>query len=335
MVLVTVQISLSQINTYSFSSFTGTYTPVSSGTVIIPASSDDVYSAATNIGFDFVFNGTTFTQFVANSNGHIRLGSTNPTSNYSPISTTSNTNAISFMGRDGRTGGAVVYELTGTAPNRVLTIEYPTYNLTYSSSTSYVDAQIKLYETSNVVEFIYNNAVSTGTFTPQVGLRGTSGATDFNNRTTTTDWSNTTAGATSGATMTFSATVLPVNGLTFQWTPPSCTAPAGLTATNITTTSARLEWTGSAALGFQVEWGTAPLTQGTGTIDITTNNYYDISSLTAATQYTFYVRAICAVGDTSDWAGPYSFATLCNSVTAFPFTESFEGTTFRSEEHTS
>jgi hypothetical protein len=328
LVFISVQISLSQINAYTFSSFTGTYTPVSAGTQLIAAGIDDGNSAATNIGFDFVYNGTTFTQFVANSNGHIRLGGVMATSNYYPISSTTNTNAISVIGRDGRTGGAVVYELTGTAPNRVLTIEYPAFNLTYSLTTSYVDAQIKLYETSNVVEFVYNNAAATSSYFPEIGLRGTSGATDFNNRTTTTDWSNTTAGANSAATMTFSPTVLPANGLTFRWTPPSCPAPAGLTATNITTTSARLEWTGSAALGFQVEWGTAPLTQGTGTIDITTNNYYDLSSLSASTQYTFYVRAICAVGDTSDWAGPYSFATLCNSVTTFPFTESFEGTTF-------
>jgi hypothetical protein len=218
--------SWAQVNLYTFASTVGTYSPVTSGTQLIAALTDDGSSVATNIGFNFTFNGTTFTQFVANSNGSIRLGSSAPTSAYSPISTTSNTNAIAFFARDGKTGGAVVYAVTGSEPNRILTIEYPGFYPAYGSTTTYIDAQIKLYETTNVVELIYGNSTRTTSYTAQLGMRGGTATTDFNNRTTTTDWAATTAGSASNASMTLSSTVFPVSGTTFTFTPPTpCIAP--------------------------------------------------------------------------------------------------------------
>ena len=212
--------SWGQVNNYTFTQSVGTYTTVTAGTQLIAALTDDGSSAATNIGFDFVFNGATFTQFVANSNGSIRLGSSAPTSPTNPISTVGNTNAIAFFARDGKTGGAVVYEVSGSAPNRVLTIEYPGFYPSYLSTTTYISAQIKLYETTNAVELVYGSSTRASSYTAQLGIRGSSAATDFINRTTTTNWAATVAGATSSATMTLSSTVFPASGLTFKFAPP-------------------------------------------------------------------------------------------------------------------
>lgn len=90
-----------QVTNYSFNSLNGSYNSIT-GTQIIAPGVDDGNSSATNIGFDFVFNGTAFTQFVASSNGCIRLGSSSPSSSSSAISSTSNSNMIAFFREMGK-----------------------------------------------------------------------------------------------------------------------------------------------------------------------------------------------------------------------------------------
>jgi hypothetical protein len=208
-----------QVTAYSFTQSVGTYVPIAGGTTILAAGTDDGNSPATSIGFNFTFNGSVFTQFVANSNGNIRLGSAGPTGQYNPISTTTNTNSISGAGRDGRSG--VTTLLSGVSPNRVMTIQYTDFQMSYLNTTNPLPFQIKLYETSNVIEIVYGSGSASTSYTCQVGLRGSTVTTDFNNRTTTTNWATSTAGAANTATMSWSTTVIPPTGLTYTFTPPS------------------------------------------------------------------------------------------------------------------
>ncbi|PRX15349.1 fibronectin type III domain-containing protein [Nonlabens ulvanivorans] len=95
---------------------------------------------------------------------------------------------------------------------------------------------------------------------------------------------------------------------------PSCQEPTNLAVTNITATSADLAWTvsGSAETMWDVEYGITGFTQGgvaSTIVDNTSNNPYNASSLTESTDYDFYVRAHCGVGNESTWAGPFSFST--------------------------
>ncbi|MBU2940613.1 choice-of-anchor J domain-containing protein [Lacinutrix sp. C3R15] len=94
-------------------------------------------------------------------------------------------------------------------------------------------------------------------------------------------------------------------------TPPSCLPPSAGSASSITETSADLGWTeAGSATTWNLEWGTAPLTQGAGTmVTGTTTNPYALSGLTPTTDYEYYVQADCGGGDTSAWAGPYTFST--------------------------
>ena len=55
----------------------------------------------------------------------------------------------------------------------------------------------------------------------------------------------------------------------------------------------------------------------------TNTNPTAITGLNSNTTYDFYVQADCGNGDTSTWAGPYIFTTLC-SIFIPPFSESFE-----------
>lgn len=99
---------------------------------------------------------------------------------------------------------------------------------------------------------------------------------------------------------------------------PACPSPNPLTATNITGTSASLGWTeNGTATEWEIEWGPAGFTPGTGTLIIpVTVNPVPISGLTPETAYSFYVRAKCGPGAYSDWSGPQTFTTLCGAIQA-------------------
>lgn len=89
----------------------------------------------------------------------------------------------------------------------------------------------------------------------------------------------------------------------------SCYAPTALTATNITTTSADLAWTTiGSETAWNIEYGEAGFTQGSGTTVAATTNPYNLTGLTANTAYSFYVQADCGSSDTSAWAGPFDFS---------------------------
>ena len=181
----------------------GTYTDLgTSGTAIATANTDDANSAPQPIGFSFTFNGTVFTQFVLSTNGFIKLGATAPSAanlficnvpsctNVDPVSSPSpaNTNLILPFNFDLEPGtSAPEYRVatTGTAPNRVCTVQWK--NVSDKSDASPTNKQYsnfsfqaRLYETTNDIEFVYDaaiasTAVATSRF-PNVGLKGNSDA---------------------------------------------------------------------------------------------------------------------------------------------------------------
>ncbi|MDB5233083.1 MAG: hypothetical protein JWR44_76 [Hymenobacter sp.] len=185
---------------------TGTYTDLgTNGTAIATASTDDANSAVQSIGFPFTFNGTAYTQFILNTNGLIKLGSTAPAtaalyyqnfaggSGVDPLGTAgaAETNLIMPFNFDLVQGtGTAEYRVatTGATPNRVCTIQWE--NVSDKSETAAGGAlsqyanfsfQAKLYE-NGMVEFVYDaptaSANATATRFPNVGLKGSSTAVD-------------------------------------------------------------------------------------------------------------------------------------------------------------
>ncbi|NHM03821.1 T9SS type A sorting domain-containing protein [Flavobacterium celericrescens] len=215
------QVNAQLVSTYSFSQSSGTYTPITGGTVLGTATNDDNVFNANSIGFTFNYNGTDYTQFSVNANGFIALGGT-VVSSYTAISSGTSNNVIAALNGDlqgNTTTGELSYILSGTAPNQVLTIQWKSYRH-YNVAGDDVNFQIKLYETSNVIEVVYGSFLQNATArTRQVGLRGASNA-DYNNRTTTTDWNATTAGTNNAANCALTTAIIPASGLTFAWTPP-------------------------------------------------------------------------------------------------------------------
>ncbi|HYV92924.1 MAG TPA: MopE-related protein, partial [Chitinophagales bacterium] len=217
----------STISNYVFSQSTGTYTPLSGGTVAVstgavvaqsPSFNDDNLYAPVSIGFNFLYHGVTFTTVGFSDNGYITFGAT-PTTSYAVLSAVANSVApfnADLLGNS--TTHQLSYQTSGAAPNRVFTIEWFNWGK-YNVTGNEINFQIKLYEGSNQVQFVYQPVTPATSFVTYVGMNGAA-VTDFNDRTTTTNWSATTAGSTNTATCQFSNTIFPANGLTFTWNLP-------------------------------------------------------------------------------------------------------------------
>ena len=106
---------------------------------------------------------------------------------------------------------------------------------------------------------------------------------------------------------------------------PTCPKPASLNATAVTTTSITLGWNDPAsASSWNIEYGLAGFTQGTGTVVVANTNPYTITGLTANTNYTFYVQSDCGGGDLSNFSAAYSARTDCDVTSTLPYTENFD-----------
>ncbi|MDQ1095861.1 MULTISPECIES: fibronectin type III domain-containing protein [Chryseobacterium] len=340
-------IAQAQVNAYTFTQTSGTYTPITGGTVLATASTANDFDSQNwtlptgTIPFYFNFNGVFYSGLTINSNGFITFGSNLPqTFNTVPLSSTNQfAGAVSAFGGDlnasfvsGAIGSELRYETVGSAPNRVFVIQFkewrPFYNLS-TTNIAKISFQIRLEETTNKITTVYNDCgIALGTLTNtgsrQIGLRGSTN-TDFNNRlnSNTVSFGSSTAGTSNSSSQAFSfasATPgLPANGLTYTWTPPTCLAPSSVAQTGATSSSADIQITAPApvpANGYEYYYSTSntPPTSTTVPSNSTTALNVSIGGLTAGTTYYIWVRSLCTTSDKSGWSPMGTFTTLCNTV---------------------
>ena len=232
----------------------------------------------------------------------------------------------------------LVTATTGVSPNRIFTVQWS--GRKRFSVADDIDFQAKLYETTNIVELIYNAITiatvgSAGTNDlAQIGLKGNSNA-DYNNRSTSTNWSSTIAGTINTATLTLSNTIKPASGQLYRWTPSSCNPPSALNVTSVAVTSATLNWTASISAptsGYQWEVRTSGAA-GSGATGLVTSGTVGAGIVTAPsgtlianTVYTFYVRANCGSSNYSVWSTSSSFTTPC-TASPITYTQGFNAST--------
>src|SRR5436190_14801794 len=254
---------------YSFSTTTtGSLTDMSSGTTtLVAADQDDTASAVTNIGFDLFFQGNRVTQFSVNSNGTLRFGSTTISNTlYDPLAQAGQL-LITAYGADQRThagNGKVHFKVTGSAPNRVLVVEWLNMQSDFNAGgTADLTYQLRLAETTGTIESVYGSmtmgaagAADPNSSSPQVGLSSNNAVGTVGS--ITAAQSGTPAPTYNGASAT------PVNNLyvagsipaltsaangsrrTFLLAPAAVNPPGGpLTFTGVTTTAMTLNWTDS------------------------------------------------------------------------------------------
>jgi hypothetical protein len=183
----------------SFTNLAGTYTDLgTTGTAIATANTDDANSAVQDIGFTLNYNGTAYTQFVLNTNGYLKLGATAPATPYfytseqvtvgGPLNAATEPSLVLPFNTDltaGAAGTEYRVATTGTAGSRVCTIQWKNVSDkagTIATQFANISFQVKLYEGSNQIDFVYNTATAgTGAATYRtvaVGLKGSSAAND-------------------------------------------------------------------------------------------------------------------------------------------------------------
>lgn len=206
-------------NTYQFTALSGTFTEITGGTGVASIQTDDAQSAPINIGFSFNYCGTAYTTIMANSNGWITFGAGTTNSATMRGNSTANLGSIKpallplWDDLDGSSGTAS-YLVTGTAPNRVFTFQWKNWNWDWLSSVN-ISFQVKLYETTNIVDYIYRQEGSTGSpSSATIGIgdnEATVGYLVLDNTTT--------APVASSSTFTTSIATRPANGQIYRFKP--------------------------------------------------------------------------------------------------------------------
>ncbi|MBK6344597.1 MAG: carboxypeptidase regulatory-like domain-containing protein [Bacteroidales bacterium] len=340
--------SYAQFVSYGFMPSNGTYTEITGGTLLGSETSDDqryvdpavpaggtvLTGVGFPIGFNFVFNGVTFDRIGINNNGWITFGQSALTpavdmatsSSYTPLSSTTiptnpiHRNRAAAFGRDlaGQVGATLRIETIGTAPNQVCVIQWKNFRK-YAATGDAFDFQIRLNETSNLVQFVYGPATfNTTSSTCQVGLGGAA-TTEFINRSSTTSWAASTPGTTNAASMTFVNTIYPASGLTYTFGPMAPLAAVYSSPTNGSTgmpTTVSLNWApntgdgGGAPQGYMVYMGTdvPPTNIANGTDVGSALTYTPAAPLNTATVYNWQIVPYNTVGNATGNA-TYSFTT--------------------------
>lgn len=235
-------ISAQGVAGYTFTPSSGTFTPLAGATVITPLSgdTDDGRYAPVPIGFTFRFDGTNFTQVSACTNGWMSF----PTAtNFARINTLDGTIGgpnrpfvAPFFDDHDMVSGSVSYLTTGASPNRIFTMQWLNARWDYLGTAAAISFQVKLYETTNRVQFIYRPeagaiAMDPNSFGASIGLAGTSiGSGNYlslNN--------SGTAPTTSSTVETLNISTKPANGQTYTFAPivsASSVSVSGRVSTN-------------------------------------------------------------------------------------------------------
>jgi hypothetical protein len=308
---------------YTFSQTSGTYTPITGETVLWSGYDGfDTNSTTVNLTTPFNYLGTDYSVIYVNSDGYIIFGNTT-TSGY-PITVGRNGVAAFAADLDAKaaSAGTALPSIGWKEEGNEIIFQWENlarWTGSGASSAENLKFQIRLNTSNSEIKIVYGECTDRATPTtsgyPQVGLGNTT--TFYSNRTIVAgdgDWINSTAGTSNSNTMAYNGSTKPSNGLTFTWSLPDCYTPGGLTATNITKNSALLQWNNPAEL-FDIEWGTqgfTPTNNPSIGFEAVSGNSALLQGLNSSTSYEYYLRSNCGEGQVSNWAGPFTFTTLCD-----------------------
>ncbi|TVR77714.1 MAG: hypothetical protein EA412_10170, partial [Chitinophagaceae bacterium] len=106
---------------------------------------------------------------------------------------------------------------------------------------------------------------------------------------------------------------------------PTCFEPEDITITELSFDYVSGSWTEvGPATEWQIEGGPQGFPLGLGDrFNVFGTPEFSVDGLDPNTDYEFYIRSVCAVGDTSDWLGPIGFRTICTPFAA-PYLETFD-----------
>lgn len=241
---------------YDFQYSVGSYISISDGSTLGSPSMDSQYivyplSPAGSvqywtgpgfpIGFQFDFAGDTFDRVGVHVDGWISLGKSSLGENAvdmrstdisKPLNTIMDGQAdqslvarISGLGMDlqAQSGSNIYIKQSGTAPNRVLTVQWEHLRKKNNEGDSF-NFQIQLLEAGMQIKINYGEMQASTTSSCHVGLRAAPviPAGNFSNRVVSNggDWATSNAGTDPDDRVVFSSAQLPAFGASYIWTPP-------------------------------------------------------------------------------------------------------------------
>jgi hypothetical protein len=236
---------------------------MSTGTTqLVGAGLDATASVLTNFSFDFFFMGNRFTQFSVQEDGIVQLGGVVVSTNiYTINGGTVASPRLSAFNADFRTGtttGKIHSKVVGSAPNRCLVIEFKEMQLFYTGTANAGTStwQMRFYETSGVIEYVYGamNVTSTtaGNKSPSIGFYQGNTSTNFASVAYATHTNSTTAPYTANPAVTATGNITNLHSTAdgsrrfYRYAPPaSLASPTSLNFTSVSLTSMTLNWTAS------------------------------------------------------------------------------------------
>ncbi len=163
--------------------FTGAYAPITSGAgggTLSTAVGDDATQDGLPIGFTFNYLGTNYTTMGVSTNGwasFLTLSGASQNGNVNLYNTTGPQLSIGPWWDDLRSD-SIIYRTTGTPGSMVFTIQWNALSY-YFTSTQSISFQLKLYETTNTIEFVYGpvggGIPNTASENASIGIEGATG----------------------------------------------------------------------------------------------------------------------------------------------------------------
>ncbi|MBR3724067.1 MAG: hypothetical protein IKN11_01580, partial [Bacteroidales bacterium] len=283
-----------------------------------------------NIGFPFTLGATTHTQFSANTNGTVRLGSgiASPGFYNQPLgSNISNGPKIEPFGRRGRYDNSCYTRmaLLGDSGSRVLVVEARVKEYSSNLYPGYYSYQVQLFETGGL-RIVYGESDSTGyDGTSQNGVSATRGNT-VDKDVVFIDFATHTASRLDVAcTLTNAVASWPERGRWYMLAPDSaaCPYPPSVTSNNQNPTGIWLQNSYGGLADLRVMIPSA----GIDTIWPMADSYFFLGGgFDPITTYYGTVQSVCDSGRTSYRTRQFQFTTGCGPILRLPWSEDF-GTT--------
>ena len=192
-----VSVAVPGINFYTATRSTGTAyssiipaTQVTSWRNAVPTNTDDNMSNNQPVGFNFTYNGTAYSTFRVSTNGFITFDNASAATgagtaaygyandytlagsglilapNWDDLQTLGNLNTAADL------NNSINYATTGSAGSRILTVEWKNMQDFSTSSTASYNWQVKLYEATGRIEFVYGTMTQSGASTASTGISG-------------------------------------------------------------------------------------------------------------------------------------------------------------------
>lgn len=173
MALITDYYSPPVASAGEYTAITGTFPGVSGDGYF----SDEEISLPIPIGFTFNYCGSAYTQVKMSTNGYLAIGG-NHTWSYTYENSLSSTDAayhpvLAPLWDDLDCAG-LSYTTTGAAPNRVFTAQWANAMWDYSGTPGQ-NFQVKLYETTDKIEFVYGSMTTPSWPSATIGINMTPG----------------------------------------------------------------------------------------------------------------------------------------------------------------